>query len=201
MTRTGRSRRRGAGRGFWLIFMLLLLMLGGAAGFLAWYVSRGSGDIGPLLPAAAVDAEAELAGTRSVLIYHLREDGRDLQAEERRIPSRDRLDEDLRTVLETLLVADRPAGTVRAFPSGTAVRAVFFDPEQDRVVIDFNSRLVSGHPGGAAAEHATLSVLLRTVAVNFPQIRSCGLLVDGLQVETLAGHVRCDRPFVPARWQ
>ncbi|HPF34052.1 MAG TPA: GerMN domain-containing protein [Candidatus Krumholzibacteria bacterium] len=201
MTGTGRRRERGAGRVFWTTFSVLLLLLGCAAGFLGWYVSRGSGETGLLLPAAAVDADAELAGTRSVLIYHLRADGRALLAEERPIPTRDRLDEDLRAVLDALLAADLPNGAVRVFPSGTRLQSVFHDVDQGRIVLDFNSRLVSGHPGGVAAEQATLRVLLRTIAVNFPEIRSVGLLVDGRQTETLAGHVRCDRPLVPARWE
>lgn len=201
MTRTGRRRDRGAGRVFWATFAFLLLVLGAAAGFLAWYVSRGGGETGILLPSAQLDADAELAGTRSVLLYHLRADGDDLRGVERPIPTRDRLDEDLRAVLEALLAADLPPGTVRVFPAGTVLQAVFFDPATGRVAVDFNARLVTGHPGGVAAEHATLRVLLRTIAVNFPQVRSVGLLIDGRQVETLAGHVRCDRPFIPARWE
>lgn len=201
MSTTGRRTKRRDDRGFWWTFAILLLLLGGAAGFLAWYVSRGSGETGPLLPAAAVDAAQELGGTRSVALFSVRADGRDLISSEYQLPSRDRVEEDLRAVIDALLAAELPAGAVRAFPGGTTLRSVFFDGERGGAVLDFNSRLVSGHPGGAAAEHATLSVLMKTIATNFPRVRSCTLLVDGAQVETLAGHVRCDRPFVPSRWR
>ena len=77
---------------------------------------------------------------------------------------------------------------------------LFFNEDKGHVVIDISAELVTGHPGGVAAEQATLTVLLRTIAANFPRIRKCSLLVDGAQVETLAGHVRTDRPFVPSRW-
>ena len=47
---------------------------------------------------------------------------------------------------------------------------------------------------------ATLTTILRTVALNFPDTRSCVILVEGAQVETLAGHLDMARPFDPRRW-
>ncbi len=92
------------------------------------------------------------------------------------------------------------SGAVSAFPRGTLALSAFYNPEDRSVVIDFSQELVTGHPGGSAAEVATLTSILRTVALNFPDTHSCTILVDGAQVETLAGHLTMDRPFDPRRW-
>ena len=78
--------------------------------------------------------------------------------------------------------------------------AAFFNPEDESVVLDFSQELVTGHPGGSSAEAATLTSILRTVALNFPDTRSCRILVDGAQVETLAGHLNLGQAFDPRRW-
>ena len=73
-----------------------------------------------------------------------------------------------------------------ALPVGTRALAAFIDPEDQSVVLDFSHELVIAHPGGSAAEAATLTSILRTVALNFPATRSCVILVEGAQIETLA---------------
>ena len=76
----------------------------------------------------------------------------------------------------------------------------FLDGEGRAAVLDFSAELVVRHPGGSAAESATLTSILRTVALNFPGTRRCVILVEGAQVETLAGHLDMIKPFDPRRW-
>jgi len=45
-----------------------------------------------------------------------------------------------------------------------------------------------------------LTSILRTVALNFPSLETCRILVDGAEVQTLAGHHVMDRPFALRRW-
>ena len=85
-------------------------------------------------------------------------------------------------------------------PEGTRTLGAFVNPEDQSVVLDFSQELVTGHPGGSAAEVATLTSILRTVALNFPGTRSCVILIEGAQVETLAGNLDMIRPFDPRRW-
>ena len=92
------------------------------------------------------------------------------------------------------------SGAVSAFPQGTRAMSAFFNPDDNSVVLDFSEELVTRHPGGTTAELATLTSILRTVALNFPDTRSCIILVDGSQVETLAGNLTMDQPFDPRRW-
>jgi hypothetical protein len=200
MSSSGRQPGRVVGRGFWWSLGILIAILCVAAVFLAWTLSRSDGEATPLLSAAPAEDIQEVAGTRSALLYHLKSDGRGLLVEGMQLPSRDRFEEDVQTVLGALFSAEPPVGAVKVFPDGCRLNNVFFNEEQGHVVIDISAEIVTGHPGGVAAEQATMTVLMRTIAANFPRIRKCSLLVDGAQVETLAGHVRTDRPFVPSRW-
>ena len=58
--------------------------------------------------------------------------------------------------------------------------------------------LVAGMLGVVVLD--ALLKILRTVALNFPDTRSCRILVDGAQVETLAGHLNLGQAFDPRRW-
>jgi spore germination protein GerM len=118
----------------------------------------------------------------------------------RQIPSRARPEEDLLAVMKSLCAGPTISGAVSALPRGTRPLAAFYNPSERSVVLDFSTELVTNHPGGAASEVATLTSILRTVALNFPEADRCWILVDGAQVETLAGHLTLDRPFTPRRW-
>jgi len=139
-------------------------------------------------------------GDRSVVLVYPVWDATGYVTEERQIISRDRSGEDLLNLMHQLCQGPLISGSVSPFPEGTVANAAFFNPEDESVVLDFSQELVTGHPGGSAAEAATLTSILRTVALNFPLTRSCIILVDGAQVETLAGHLNMGQAFDPRRW-
>lgn len=139
-------------------------------------------------------------GDRSVVLVYPEWDATGYVTEERQITSRDRAGEDLLNLMRQLCSGPEISGSVSPFPQGTVATAAFFDPESGSVVLNFSQELVTGHPGGSTAEAATLTSILRTVALNFPDTRSCIILVDGSQVETLAGHLNLGRAFDPRRW-
>jgi spore germination protein GerM len=149
---------------------------------------------------ADVQQVAPAAGDRAVVLVFPEWDASGYVTEERQIPSRGRGGEDLLGLMQVLCQGPVVSGAVSAFPEGTLALGAFFSPDDQSVVIDFSQELVTGHPGGSAAEVATLTSILRTVALNFPDTRSCTILVAGSQVQTLAGHLTMDRPFDPRRW-
>jgi hypothetical protein len=79
--------------------------------------------------------------------------------------------------------------------------AVAFDPEAAALYLDFSADLVAAHPGGSAAEYCTVAVIMKTVGENFPEVRAVQVLVDGSQVDTIAGHIRADAPFLVRDWR
>lgn len=198
-TSVRRSRPVKKRRPIWPL-LVVLAVVAGAFGW--WYGQRGDEEIVDDLPEIADGpaVDAPLAGDRAVVLVFPEWDASGYVTEERQIPSRDRPGEDLMGLLDILCEGPRISGAVSAMPRGTKPLGAFVDPEDQSVVIDFSLEIVTGHPGGSAAEVATLTSILRTVALNFPDTRHCIILVEGAQVETLAGHLDMIKPFDPRRW-
>lgn len=183
----------------WTI-LIVVVIVAAAAGW--WYGQRGADEVVDDFPdlAEGPAVEAPLSGDRAVVLVFPEWDASGFVTEERQITSRDRPGEDLLGLLSVLCEGPRISGAISALPEGTRALAAFVDPEDQSVVLDFSSELVTGHPGGSRAEIATLTSILRTVALNFPGTRRCVILVEGAQVETLAGHLDMIKPFDPRRW-
>ena len=53
----------------------------------------------------------------------------------------------------------------------------------------------AGHPGGTDDELLSIYAVVDALTTNLPSVKSVQLLVDGKEVETLAGHVDLGRPL------
>ena len=201
MMTAAETKRRATGRGFWWTLVVLVLVLAVAAAFLAWYLSRGPGEELRLVPLTQDVGTRELAGTRGVVLFFIDSYGEATVSRELQLPSRATTEDEIRAVLDALCDADPGRNTDSALPPDARPTSVFLDRDAGQVVVDWTRELVSAHPGGSGSEQATLAVILRTLAWNFPELGSCVLLVDGAQVETLAGHVDTSRPFDLGRWR
>ncbi len=181
---------------------LLLLTL--AAALTAWrareQAERPDDLLGESADAPVPALDLPRAGDRAVVLAFPRWDGNGWINEDRRVVSRGQPGEDLLALMESLCAGPESGRAISALPRGTRALSAFVDPGQGSAVVDFSRELVVGHPGGSAAEAATLVSILRTVAVNFPQITACTILVEGQQVGTLAGHLDLTHPFTPRRW-
>lgn len=167
----------------------------------AWARHGGEDDLtaGPDGAAAAIDLPR--AGDRAVVLSFPRWDGDGWVSEDRRIPSGGQPGEDLLAVARALCEGPQSGRAISALPRGTRALAAFMDPARGTAVLDFSRELVNGHPGGSAAEAATLASIMRTVAANFPQVAACTILVDGRPAATLGGHLDLAHPLAPRRWQ
>jgi hypothetical protein len=188
--------KRATGRFLWVV--VLLAVAGGGWWFLKPGIEEPGDEFADLGDGLVTDAT--LAGDRAVVLVFPEWDASGYVTEERQIPSRNRPGEDLLVLLATLCEGPKISGAISALPEGTRALAAFVNPEDQSAVLDFSQELVTGHPGGSAAEAATLTSILRTVALNFPGTRRCVILVEGAQVETLAGNLDMIRPFDPRRW-
>jgi hypothetical protein len=55
--------------------------------------------------------------------------------------------------------------------------------------------IVTAHPGGSLNELLTIYTVVHALTLNLPAITSVQLLVNGKEVDTLAGHVDLRRPL------
>ena len=51
------------------------------------------------------------------------------------------------------------------------------------------------HPGGSMTELLTVHAIVNAVTANLPAVQRVQILVDGREVDTLAGHVDVRRPL------
>lgn len=174
-----------------------------AALALAWWARGRGGGRDDLVDGADATAAVEMprAGDRAVVLAFPRWDGDGWVSEDRRIPSGGQPGEDLLAVMRALCEGPQTGRAISALPRGTRALAAFMDATRGTAVVDFSRELVNGHPGGSAAEAATLASILRTVAANFPQVDACTILVDGRPASTLGGHLDLAHPLSPRRWQ
>ena len=83
---------------------------------------------------------------------------------------------------------------VSAVPAGTALRAVFIT-EGGEAYVDLSREVVAAHPGGTINEMLSIYTLVNALTENLPAVTAVQVLVDGKEVETLAGHIDLRRPL------
>ena len=86
-------------------------------------------------------------------------------------------------------------GAGETLPHGTEL--VKLGIEGRTAYADFNKALKANHSGGSTAEINTVYAIVNTVTLNFPEIETVQILVDGKAVATLAGHIDISRPIGP----
>jgi len=163
-----------------------------------WLMTRPPG---PERPPATPNVESVPEGSRNVTLFFAGADEPTIYGETRELAVGRRLDEQVRQVVDALIAGPSTSTGISAIPSGTTLLAVMVDADSGTVYLDFSSELVAAHPGGSAAEYCTIASIVRTVGENFPEIQRVQLLVDGAQVETIAGHLRADEPFLVKEWR
>jgi spore germination protein GerM len=63
--------------------------------------------------------------------------------------------------------------------------------------VNFNKAIGDKHPGGSLSELLTIFSVVNTLALNIPEIQAVGILIEGREAKTLAGHVDIRFPFRP----
>jgi hypothetical protein len=143
-------------------------------------------------PVATAPAPVETAHITATLFYGS-SDGRALVPVRRDVPLATGVVEQGRQILAVQL-QDAPAPYVQVVPSGTMLRA-FYVTERGEAFVDLSGEVVSAHPGGSFTELLTVYAVVNAVTANLPAVQRVQLLVDGKEVDTIAGHVDVRRPL------
>lgn len=134
---------------------------------------------------AGIDANARRI---QVKLYVLGPSGRELAAETREIPLASSVQDQAKAVVELLLRRST------AIPPGVELRELFIT-SQGIAYLDLSQELVSNHPGGSSAEELTVYSLTQTLVANFPAIKTAKILVEGREIQTIAGHLDLSVPY------
>jgi hypothetical protein len=127
-------------------------------------------------------------------LYYVSEDGLSIVPVEREVPFGEPIVDQARRIIESQLGSAPPAPLVSPIPAGTALRSLFISDRGDAFV-DLSVEVTTKHPGGALNELFTVYAFVNALTVNLPSITRVQLLVNGKEVDTLAGHVDLRRPL------
>lgn len=83
-----------------------------------------------------------------------------------------------------------------AFPRGTRLRALYL-ADDGSLFVDLSGEVTTEHSGGSLDELLTVYALVNALTTNVADVNAVQILVDGREVDTLAGHIDLRRPLTP----
>jgi spore germination protein GerM len=169
----------------WLLFV----------GLPRWYGPRAPGAV------AAAPSQPSVPPGRKITarLFYVADDGTQLTSVERDVPYGEGTIEQAKAIINAQ-IAPATEPLVSPVPAGTTLRALFVTPKGEAYV-DLSGELAGAHPGGSLNELLTVYALVNALTVNLPAISTVQVLIDGKEVETLAGHVDLRRPLAKnLRW-
>jgi hypothetical protein len=116
-----------------------------------------------------------------------------LEAETRKIYSSDQLTIEAKQIIAELIAGSRE-GRDAALPPETRLREVFIT--EGLAIVDLTKEASSNHPGGLTQEITSIYAVVNSLTENLSGVERVQILIEGMEAETLAGHVDLTRPFL-----
>jgi hypothetical protein len=142
---------------------------------------------------------SEATGKIRASLFYVAEDGLHLTAVDADVPFGASPAEQARALVEAQL-QPAPAPLAQSVAEGTRVRQIFI-AEDGTAFVDLSKEAVTNHRGGSLDELFAVYAIVNAVTVNLPAVKSVQILIDGQEVDTLAGHVDLRHPLTRnLRW-
>ncbi len=154
-----------------------------------WYAAPAVGTE-PAPPAASSPEDGRTIKAR---LFYVSDDGARLTSVERDVPFADQTAAQARRIIDAQL-APVTAPLVSAVPVGATLRALYLASDGSAYV-DLSREVTLAHPGGSVNELLTIYTIVQALTTNLPAVTAVQVLVDGREVDTLAGHVDIKRPL------
>jgi hypothetical protein len=153
----------------------------------------------PAAPSLDAGEAVQTSDLRPVALFFAGREGMLLLPETRNIFWTASVTDRARQVVNELLRGPLPDGRLLpALPSGLRLREVYLLPDGSCWV---DLGLSQGRiQTGSREEWAAIEAVALSLTLNFPEILRVGLLLDGEQVESLAGHVDLQRLYTGREW-
>ena len=94
------------------------------------------------------------------------------------------------------LIKGSEKGFVSPLPPQTKVRQVFIASD-GLATVDLSREVADGFAYGSTAELAAVYAVVDTLVFNFRPVKRVVILIEGVEKETLGGHVDLTRAFLP----
>ena len=145
-------------------------------------------------PASAVQSAASTPGRKiKARLYYVSMDGTKLTGVDREVTYADGAAAQAQEIVNAQLSA-AAAPLVSAIPPGTTLRALYVNAKGEAYV-DLSKEVATAHTGGTQDELLTIYSIVDALTSNLPAVSSVQLLVDGKEVDTLAGHIDLRKPL------
>jgi hypothetical protein len=172
-----------------------VIVAAGALGWAIFWWLPGIISPRPATRGGSVLADAPAGNGRTIraTLFYANETGDGLVGVEREVPQADDTAEQARNILDRQF-EPAPAPLLQVVPEATRVRTVFLIAG-GTAYVDLTGEVASTHPGGSLDELLTVYAIVDALTVNLPSVTSVQILIDGKEVDTLAGHVDLRRPL------
>jgi len=136
---------------------------------------------------------------REVKLFFADNDASSLLPEKRFIRLGSGVRADAVALMEELIKGPQLEGLSPTIPADTRLLDAF--NMADVLVLDFSQELQANHSGGSAGELTTVYSIVNTMTQNLRGIKKVQILIEGQEVDSLAGHLDLTRPLVPdTKW-
>jgi len=126
-------------------------------------------------------------------LFYVSDDGMRLKSVEQDVAYGDGAAAQAQEIVKAQIAPAAPP-LVSAVPAGTTLRALYLT-SGGSAYVDLSREVVTAHPGGSLDELLTVYSIVNSLTVNLPAVTMVQVLVDGKEVDTLAGHVDLRRPL------
>jgi len=176
-------------RGLKIAIVAGVLLLGGGL----WLVTLVPGWVSHN---PAVESVLPTPGTSArriqATLFFVADDGTALAPVVRDVPYGESTIEQARYILNAQI--HTPEGQVSALPAGTNLRSVFLGIKGE-MYVDLSPEVASAHPGGSLDEALAVYTIVNALTTNLPDVTAVQILVDGKEVDSLAGHIDLREPL------
>jgi spore germination protein GerM len=177
-----------------LVIGALFMLVAFALGWALYSVPRwSSGAATQAVAANAPTSPAPQGRKIKARLFYVSDDGLRLTGVEREVAyGESAVDQAREIVAAQVGPVDEPL--VSAIPPGTTLRALFIT-DRGEAFVDLSRDISTAHPGGTLNELLTIYTVVNALTTNLPAVASVQVLVDGKEVDTLAGHIDLRRPL------
>jgi len=135
------------------------------------------------------------AEKRKVVLFFASENDDLLHPEDQEIEAGPTPAEEAGRVLKELLLGSK-GSYLSTLPPATKLRQVYFTRD-GTAYADFSKELSADHPSGTAAEMSTVYAVVNSLTYNFKDVKKVFILIEGVEKETLCGHVNLNKALLP----
>ncbi len=176
-----------------VVGVIAVLAVAGGWWLTTWFLSRRAVSRQATAASPASSPAAGDARKITATLYFVSDDGMSLVGVQREVPFGESvLDQAKQIVTAQLAVA--PSPLVSAIPPETMLRALYLTERGDAFV-DLSPDVRTRHTGGTLDELFTVYTIVNALTTNLPAVKRVQILIEGKEVDTLAGHVDLRHPL------